>query len=122
MQLVIQPEGLADGVGVAAEEALPQLKAQHDDWLRLATGSNVRGLNRPTCDRRNSEKVKRVSRQPDAGQTFRSEFSSQKHVARAGCHHIRKGWQPGQLPVLVQLIRAHPLVVFGTAETGNPDL
>src|SRR2546426_6563364 len=58
VQLVIQAKGLANGVGVTAEEALPQLKAQYDDRFGFAAGANVGGLNRATDDGRNPEKIK----------------------------------------------------------------
>jgi hypothetical protein len=60
MQLVIQPERFTNGGRGAAKEPLPQLKTQYHDWLGLAAGQNVGGLNRaPGCGR-NTEKIKRV--------------------------------------------------------------
>src|SRR5437870_11972272 len=83
MQLVVQAKCLANGVGVAAEEALPQLKTQYDDRFGFAARANVGGLNRAADEGRNPEKIKCVSRQPDAAQTLRSELAGQKHAVRA---------------------------------------
>ena len=88
MHLVVQAECLANGVGVAAEEALPQLKAQYDHRFGFAAGANVGRLNRATYERRNAEKIECIPRQSDSPQTFRSKVAGQKYAVRASRHHV----------------------------------
>src|SRR5215469_18575089 len=65
VRLIIQTKNLADRVRVASEKPLPTSEAEHGDHFRLTGCANIRRLNRAADERWDSQKVKRIAREPN---------------------------------------------------------
>src|SRR5258708_7339523 len=88
MRLIVQPQGLADGIRIAIEQPLPRQIAEHHYWFRLTARTNVYCRDCAAENWLDAQELKCVTRQQYSLEVFRCAIASEEHVIATVRHDV----------------------------------